>query len=47
MVFLQRHREVVRMVDAYAGPKDWPLEIGIRPTGLDYLTNVADRACDG
>ena len=46
-VFLQRYREVVRVVDAHASAKDGPLEISIRSTGLDYLTNITDRTCYG
>ena len=47
LVFLKRYREVIRVVDADTGTKNRPLEIRIWSTGLDDLTNIADRACYG
>ena len=44
LVFLKRYREVIRVVDADTGTKNGPLEIRIWSTGLDHLTNIADRA---
>ena len=47
LVFLKRYREVIRVVDADAGTENGPLEIRIWSTGLDHLTNIADRTCYG